>query len=189
MRVGESPLFYCSSGTATANGPAQRNMKRGDILAAIENITRSVTDAAGLELFELELKGSGKNQLLRIMIDKPEGVTHGDCEHVSRSVSELLDAADPIPGAYQLEVSSPGIERPLRNPRDWDRFRGKKAQVVLKTPLADDPKGLKVLDGIISDVQDAPAPEQGSATLQLADGALVTIPLEQVSRANLKFEW
>jgi len=168
----------------------QNIMKRGEILAAIEQITRSVTDAAGLELFELELKGSGRNQLLRIVIDKPEGVTHGDCEHVSRTVSELLDAADPIPDAYQLEVSSPGIERPLRHPRDWDRFRGKKAKVVLKQPLADDPKAQKAFDGTISDVVQCDGQDSAaSATVELQDGTRLTFPLEQVSRANLKFEW
>ncbi len=169
-------------------------MKRGDILTAIEGITRSVTDAAGLELFEIELKGAGKNQLLRIVIDKPEGVTHGDCEHVSRSVSERLDASDPIPDTYQLEVSSPGVERPLRSPRDWDRFRGKKAKVVLKAPLAGDPKGIKSFDGVIAEVTGAAvagadAVDSAAATLELPDGTRVNFPLEQVSRANLKFEW
>ena len=80
----------------------------------------------------MELKGSGRSHLLRIYIDRPEGVTHADCELVSREVSAVLDVEDPIPGTYELEVSSPGVERKLGKWQDWRRFAGKKVKVVLK---------------------------------------------------------
>lgn len=159
-------------------------MNRGQLQAQLENVAESVARAAGLELVELELKGSGRNQLVRIIIDKPEGVTHGDCEAVSREMSARLDAQDAIENSYELEVSSPGIERKLKKWQDWERFQGRKAKVVLKQPVGE----LKHFDGIISRTvsDDSGAHE---VTVSLAGGREVTFPLDQVDRANLKFDW
>jgi len=171
--VGESPLFYWNFG-----------MNRGQLQTYLENVAESVARAAGLELVELEVKGSGRNQLIRVTIDKPEGVTHADCEVVSREMSARLDAEDPIENSYDLEVSSPGIERKLTKWQDWERFQGRKAKVVLKQPVGD----LKHFDGIISR---AASDDSGAreVTVSLAGGREVTFPLDQVDRANLKFDW
>jgi ribosome maturation factor RimP len=171
--VGESPLFYWDFG-----------MNRGQLQEYLENVAESVTRAAGLELVELEVKGSGRNQLIRVTIDKPEGVTHADCEAVSREMSVRLDAEDPIENSYDLEVSSPGIERKLTKWQDWERFQGRKAKVVLKQPVGD----LKHFDGIISR---AASDDSGTCevTVSLAGGREVTFPLDQVDKANLKFDW
>ena len=160
-------------------------MNRGDLISKIEQIAQSVAERGGLEVVEVELKGTGRNQLLRIFIDKPEGVTHADCEFVSKEVGALLDADDPFPGSYELEVSSPGVERKLKKWNDWQRFAGQKAKVVLKEPAAGD---LRHFEGVIST---ASADESGahSITVELADGRKVTFSPEQVDRANLKFEW
>lgn len=160
-------------------------MKRDEIVAKIEQIAEQVAAAGGLEIFEIELKGSGPNQLLRIYIDKPEGVTHADCEFVSRRVGDQLDADDTIEGSYQLEVSSPGVERKLKRWVDWERFRGQKAKVVLSEPAEGN---LKHFDGTISQ---AVVDEHGArtVTVELASGQQVTFPVENVERANLKFEW
>src|SRR3989440_11110069 len=83
----------------------------------------------GYELYDLTLAGSGGHTTLRVRIDRPEGVTLGDCERVSKSLSALLDQADPLPTRYDLEVSSPGAERPLRNLEEYRRFMGKRANV------------------------------------------------------------
>lgn len=153
--------------------------------AIVERIAEAVAARADLEIVDVELKGAGANQLLRITIDKPanskgEGVTHADCETVSREVGDALDAEDPIAGPYSLEVTSPGVERKLKKWRDWERFRGEKAKIVLKEPVGD----LKHFDGVI-----ARTAEDGSVTVELAGGAEVTFPFEQVDRAHLKFEW
>src|SRR5258706_1420301 len=103
----------------------------------IRQIAERVAASEGLEVRNLELRG-GKEGLLRIVIDKPEGVTHQDCEKVSRQVSAILDVEDPIPGRYTLEVSSPGAERKLSRPEDFQRFTGKMAKVVLRDPLGGD---------------------------------------------------
>jgi len=155
-------------------------MTRTEITAKVERAAEAAALRSGLELVEVELKGAGKNQLLRITIDKPGGITHADCEAVSRDVSAALDAEDPIPGSYQLEVTSPGVERELKKWQDWERFRGQKAKVVLKEPAGD----LKHFDGVI-----AATAEDQAVTVELADGRHVTFPVAQVDRANLKFEW
>src|SRR6202030_4831711 len=94
-------------------------------------------ESEGLEIVEVEVKGGGGvHRLVRISIDKPEGVTHGDCELVSQQVGTILDVEDVIPGSsYTLEVSSPGIERRLLKPQDYTRFAGKKAKITLKEPI------------------------------------------------------
>jgi len=157
-------------------------MKREELNSSLERIATSVAQAAGLELVEAELRGSGRHQLLRITIDKPGGVTHGDCEVVSREMGERLDAEDPIPGAYSLEVTSPGVERPLKKFQDWERFTGQKARVILKEPLEGN---LKHFDGVIAGA----AKEASTVTVEIAGGHPVTFPFDLVKSAHLKFEW
>jgi ribosome maturation factor RimP len=163
------------------------SMKREEIIFNITAIAEQAAAAAGIEIVEVELKGSGRSHMLRIYIDKPEGVTHADCELVSRAVSTALDDEDPIPGTYELEVSSPGVERKLGKWQDWQRFTGKKVKVVLKEPLeiTSEPKsaGLKHFDGAILRAEDH------TVTVELADGRQIAFPVEQVDHANLKFEW
>jgi ribosome maturation factor RimP len=103
---------------------------------------------------------------------------------VSNYVSTVLDAEDLIPGgAYELQVSSPGVERKLSRPRDFERFTGKKVKVVLREPLDPGGGGPKFWEGTIAAFRD------GSIVLEPAKGDPVTIPLDRVERANLKFEW
>ena len=94
------------------------------VTAKIEEIAQQVAQSAGLELVEVEVKGGGNARLVRIAIDKPEGVTHADCGLVSEKVGAILDADDMVPGHYTLEVSSPGVERKLCKPKDYQRFQG-----------------------------------------------------------------
>jgi len=181
-------------------------MNRSGIVAKIEEIAERVAQPEGIEIVEVDLKGAGRHQVLRIVIDRVDkndklaGVTHGDCEFISQQVGEILDVEDTIRGAYSLEVSSPGVERKLLKWKDWERFVGEKAKVVLRepvavpveaTPLPDVPaspaKGnaLKYFEGVIAraDV------DAHTVTVELPDGAAVTFPVEQVDRANLRFEW
>lgn len=160
------------------------------VVARIEEIAQKVASAGGLEVVEVQLKGSGRNQMLRIYIDKPEGVTHADCESVSLGVGSALDTEEVLPEHYTLEVSSPGVERKLKKWKDFERFQGQRVKVVLREPLDDVEfvkavgKGsLKSLEGILQSAQD------GTLRMELAGGRLVQFPFEQVDRANLKFEW
>ncbi len=154
-------------------------MSKQSALIKIEEITERVAAAEGLEVVEIELKGGGKNQFLRISIDKPGGVTHEDCQKMSHQMSEILDADDLIPSHYTLEVSSPGVERKLLKLKDFERFQGQKVKVVLREPV----ENQKSLEGMLAGVAD------GQIALDLAGGQRVHFLHRQVERANLKFEW
>ena len=159
------------------------------MVARIEEIAQKVASSDGLEVVEVELKGSGRNHMLRIYIDKPQGVTHADCETVSLQVGTALDTEDLIPGHYTLEVSSPGVERKLRKWKDFERFQGQRVKVVLREPLpcvkqeSVKQEGVKHFEGVLQSAQD------GLLTMEIAGGESVRFPFEQVDRANLKFEW
>ncbi|HEU4530957.1 MAG TPA: ribosome maturation factor RimP [Steroidobacteraceae bacterium] len=91
--------------------------------------------ALGYELVDVEFASAGSGGLLRLYIDAPAGITVDDCERVSHRVSEILDVEDPIPGAYTLEVSSPGLDRILRTREHFERFRGSRIRVQLSLPI------------------------------------------------------
>ncbi|MDQ2899120.1 MAG: ribosome maturation factor RimP [Acidobacteriota bacterium] len=154
-------------------------MSKRDTIAKIQEIAERVAQSEGIEIVEIELKGGGQNQFLRISIDKPEGVTHGDCETVSQQVGTILDVEDVIPGHYNLEVSSPGVERKLLNLRDFMRFQGKKVKVVLSQPIDNQ----RHFEGILAGL------EEQRISLDLGPGKRIEFPHAQVEKANLKFEW
>src|ERR1051325_11609982 len=107
-----------------------------EVASKIEEIAKRVAGPEGLELVEVEVKGGGASRFVRISIDKPEGVTHADCELVSQQVGTILDVEDVISGGrYTLEVSSPGVERKLSKPQDFERFQGKKSKITLREPI------------------------------------------------------
>ena len=148
--------------------------------AKIEEIAHRVAESEGIELVEVEVKGGGVNRFVRISIDKPDGVTHGDCELISQQVGTILDVEEVVPGGhYTLEVSSPGVERKLLKPQDYQRFQGKKAKITLRDPL----DGRRNWDGTLAGF------ENGVITLETAPGKTIDIALEGVQKANLKFEW
>lgn len=91
--------------------------------------------ALGFELVDVELSGRGRHAVLRVYIDGPEGVTVDDCADVSRQLSGILDVEDPIPERYVLEVSSPGLDRPLAKREDFQRFVGEQVKVRTRQPL------------------------------------------------------
>ena len=105
-------------------------------LDQIHAIVERVAASSGLEVVELELCGGGKSRRLRIFIDKPEGITHEDCASLSREVSTIFDVEDAMPGgAYTLEVSSPGLDRKLSRPADFERFQGSRIKLMTKQPV------------------------------------------------------
>ena len=90
----------------------------------------------GYELIDLELRLGGRQGMVRLFIDKPDGIDLDDCERVSRAVSALLDVEDPVPGNYNLEVSSPGLDRKLTKVEHFQRFVGETLKVELRFPIA-----------------------------------------------------
>src|SRR5215470_5545063 len=102
----------------------------------VREIAQRVASSSGLEVVEAELRGGGKARMLRIVIDKPQGVTHEDCANLSREVGTILDVEDAIPGgSYTLEVSSPGLDRKLWRPVDFERFQGSRVKLTTREPV------------------------------------------------------
>ena len=150
------------------------------IVARVREIAQRVGASDGIEVVDVELAGGGSGRLLRISIDKPEGVTHADCESISQHVGTILDVEDVVPGGgYRLEVSSPGVERKLSGPRDFERFQGGKAKIVLREPVED----RRYWEGTLAGFS------EGIITLEPVPGKRLRFGLQQVQRANLKFEW
>jgi ribosome maturation factor RimP len=144
--VGESPLFYWFSVICGV----LKNMagNRESIIEQVSTIAERVGAAHGIELVSVEFLGGGRNRVLRLYIDRPpadggrvpvgapSGVSLEDCELMSHEVGAILDEQDVIPGeGYQLEVSSPGVERKLLKLQDYTRYAGHPAKVTLKTPV------------------------------------------------------
>ena len=150
------------------------------VASKIEQIAQRVAVPEGLEVVEVEVKGGGASRLVRISIDRPEGVSHADCEFVSHQMSAILDVEDVVPGGrYTLEVSSPGVERKLLKPADYVRFQGKKAKITLREPR----EGRRHWEGTLAGVED------GAFALETQPGTTLRFPFEHVLKANLKFEW
>src|SRR5690242_1375233 len=150
------------------------------VASKIEEIAQRVVESEGMEVVEVEVKGGGAHRLVRISIDKPNGVTHADCELVSQQVGTILDVEDVVPGGrYTLEVSSPGVERRLLKPRDYERFEGKKAKITLRDPM----EGQRHWEGTLAGLAG------GAVALEVGPGKTIRFPFEQVLKAHLKFEW
>jgi ribosome maturation factor RimP len=153
---------------------------REAVTVKVREIAERVGASEGIEIVEVQLLGGGGSRLLRIFIDKPEGVTHADCEFISQQVGTILDVEDVIPGSrYTLEVSSPGVERKLTKPREFERFVGQKVKVVLRQPVDNQRHWTGALKSFAG----------GIITLEPSPGRSVEFPLDQVEKANLKFEW
>jgi ribosome maturation factor RimP len=195
--VGESPLFYCTR-FFVADSLLQTKMSlivKEEVVGKIWEIAERVGDPEGIGIVDVELLGAGRGRVLRIFIDRPgaavnspdqpHGVSHGDCEFISQQVGTILDIEDVIPGdSYTLEVSSPGLERKLSKAKDFERFVGHKAKVVLRQPVENQRRWEGKLAGISEGVV---ALEVAAA--QAAQGKTIHFPLDQVQKANLKFDW
>jgi len=132
----------------------------------------------GYELVELELSTGHGAGMLRVYIDRPAGVGIEDCEQVSREISALLDVHDPIPTAYRLEVSTPGLDRVLRTPAHFTRFAGERAEIELAAPR----EGRRRYTGRLTQV--------GATGIELTvDGTPVPLAYTDIFRARLVPEW
>ncbi len=110
-------------------------MSQSNLLSKLETLIKPIVEANGCKLWDLEYVKEGSNKYLRIFIEKDEPVSINDCEAVSRAVEKALDEKDPIPEAYILEVSSPGLDRPLKKDSDFIRFAGHIVDVRLYKPI------------------------------------------------------
>lgn len=144
----------------------------------IREISQPLADSLGLELVDVEYVKEGSLWFLRIFIDKPEGVTHSDCQEVSHRLGELLDEKDPIPLSYILEVSSPGIERPLKKPGDYERFRGYKVRATTFSLVEGQKEFIGELEGLVD----------GKVQINI-NGKKISLPLECVAKVRLEADF
>lgn len=145
-------------------------MLRDQLTALLDPVVRDL----GFDLWELEYAARSNGGLLRLYIDSEAGITVEDCAQVSRAVSEALDAKDPIPGFYTLEVSSPGMDRVLRTYEHFARFIGESVRVETSAPVA----GRKRFSGLLQAV----TPD--AITLHV-DGVVLVLPLSGIHKARL----
>jgi ribosome maturation factor RimP len=141
-------------------------------------LTEPLLEQLGYELVDLEHVPGRFHALVRLYIDRPEGVGIEDCESVSREVSALFDVNDPVPTAYTLEVSSPGLDRVLRRPAHFERFVGQRVWVELRSPR----DGRRRFTGTLA--------AANAAGVELnVDGVAVALPHLEIGQARLVPEW
>ena len=141
----------------------------------IREIAERVATSEGVELVDVELHGRGPGAVLRIFLDKPGGITHQDCQTVSRQVGTILDVEDIMGGRYTLEVSSPGLDRRLVKPADFQRFAGQQVKLLFR----DMASGRRHLQGRLIGCED------GQVKVETQSEGMVGIPVEEIEKANL----
>jgi ribosome maturation factor RimP len=153
-------------------------MQADSIVEQIDKIAGRAARENGVEFIHSEIVGSKRNMTVRIYIDKPGGVTLDDCSTVSRAIEAVIDADDFIPSSYVLEVSSPGLERPLFTVQDFEKFAGNKAKVKTSESI----NGQANFNGRIMSVEDS------EIVFEDKTNGNVRIPFDKVVKANLKVD-
>ena len=145
------------------------------VVEQIERHVLVILDAMDMELVDIQFRREGHGWVLRLFIDTEGGVTLDHCADVSREVGLLLDVEDVIEHAYHLEVSSPGVERPLKSLKDFERFIGKKARIKLHEAV----EGVKTFEGIIEPVADE------EVALSVDGEIIIQCKFDQLNKARL----
>lgn len=159
-------------------------LHKDDICGRVTAIAQPILESLRIELVGIEFKRSGKELILCLFIDKEGGVTVDDCADVSRELSVIIDIEDFIPGNYSLEVSSPGLDRPLKKVSDYERFAGRLVKIKTYEPFPDDAGNRrKTFLGQLIGLED------GLVVVRLTEGQTASIPLERIAKANLEFEF
>jgi len=145
----------------------------------IREVAERVAGASGLEVVDVEWK-VGRQRFLRVVLDKPGGVSHGDCEKVSHELGVILDVEELVPGqaGYVLEVSSPGLDRKLTKPSEFERFAGRRAKVSLTQPV----ENQTFFEGRLAGYAD------GRVQLEV-NGRVLALPFEWIRKAQLVVEF
>lgn len=145
----------------------------------IVEIAERVAASEGIEVLEVEYRGNASQGLVRVFIDRPEGIFHRDCELVSRQLGTILEVEDVVRGAYRLEVSSPGLERKLYKGSDYERFTGKKVRITLRQAR----EGRKQFTGRLGGIA------EGTVLLEVGGGEALRFPLADIETARLVAEF
>ncbi len=153
-------------------------MKRDDVVAQVEELLRPIAARLGLETVDVSISGEAHRTVLRVLMDRPDGgITVEECARVSESLSRQLDLYDLFEHPYTLEVSSPGLDRPLRSDADFRRFAGRKAEIKTYGPV----DGQRTVRGVLLGVI-------GEAVVLQVDDRQVQVPKAQIAQARLVVE-
>lgn len=163
---------------APKNRRAEMSLSRIEAEQQIRGIAERVAASEGMEVVDIEYRGGGSRRKLCVYIDKPGGITHADCELISRQVGTIVDVEELVPGPYVLEVSSPGLDRKLLKPADYERFLGRKARIRLRRPL----EGQQSYVGRLQEYDD------GAIGLEIGPDRVVRFRFEDVEQARLVVE-
>lgn len=155
-------------------------LKGKELQDQIAKLVEPMLTHEGYELVEVEISGSGPRTILRLFIDKAGGVTIDDCATVSEGVDAILDVEDPFESSYTLEVSSPGLDRPLRKKADFEKYTGRKVRVKTYGPIEGYGER-KVFPGLLLGI------EHDLVRVNV-DGTEFRVPLESIAKANLDWE-
>lgn len=158
-----------------------------NIAAVVEELIKAPVEAEGIELWDVEYVKEGASYYLRVTIDKEAGVDIKDCEKIHRMIDPILDEADPIEGAYYLQVSSPGIERELRLPRHFTAMLGEQVELKLFSALElENGEKIKHITGKLAAYDEV---DGGMITLEDNEGKQAFIPRSAVSKAHIVFDF
>ena len=168
---GLAPLFFLGDSALGAEG----------VKEAVRRIAERVTAGRGFELVDVEVKREPKGHRVRLFVDKEGGIGLDDLQSVSEEMSAILDAEDPVDSTYTLEVSSPGLDRPLRGEADYRRFLGRLARISSYEPV----EGRRHWTGRLRSVEDGIV----SLDLEHEQGAPARIPLDKIAHGRLEVEF
>jgi ribosome maturation factor RimP len=148
------------------------------VMERVRTLLLPLFQAEGIELVDVEFRREGRGWVLRVYLDRPGGVTLDDCQRVSEQVGDLLDVEDLIDYPYTLEVSSPGLDRPLKTPEDFIRFTGRLVRLTTAAPIAGQRRFRGRLEGY----------REGQVILAQDHGPIFLIPYEAILKARLEVE-
>jgi ribosome maturation factor RimP len=158
----------------------------GAVEEQVRGIAARVAGSYGLEIFDVQYRREGTGMILRVQIDRPgpaasaeESVSVEDCANVSRDLSAVLDVEDVVPASYTLEVSSPGLDRPLRRAEDYQRFAGRRAKLVMREPV----DGQSYYKGLLGGLDGT------DVLIDAEDGKRHRVPISVITRAHLEVEF
>jgi ribosome maturation factor RimP len=154
-------------------------MTKGDLLALVRKTAEAAAEQAGCELVDVEFVKEGAHWYLRVYIDKDAGISHEDCEAVNGPVSDMLDAQDPVEQAYFLEVSSPGLERPLKTARDYGKAIGQPVEIRFYKPIG----GVRHLEGILRSF------DGSVVTVESGTEQVVSLPVADIAKISRKYDF
>jgi len=160
--------------------------REGDVVEQVRAVAARVAGTYGLDIFDVQFRREASGMVLRVQIDRPgpaataeESVSVDDCARLSRDLGTVLDVEEIIPTAYTLEVSSPGLDRPLRRADDYRRFAGRRAKLVVRAAV----DGQTFLKGRLGGMDGADVIVEGD------DGRQHRVPIDVITRANLEVEF